>query len=252
MKSILIVGKGVCGEATAAIFNNEVDYQDPDKGFQVDDCSDYCYAFICVPTPSLAGSTYNYKFLEDSLVDLMRKGFQGIAVIRSTCDPEFLVRMSEVYEKTVYWPEFLREAHATEDSKNPDNVVIGGEKSLVDSLAKTLETAGHTRLTLWTKTDLLTASIIKLGLNSALASKISMFNSIYNICKQTGANWETVKTVIGNDLRIGDGHTDVPGPDGKFGFGGKCLPKDLRAFSELAKDNVYLESIMLYNNKLRD
>jgi UDPglucose 6-dehydrogenase len=252
MKSFLIVGKGTCGTATAAIFNDQVDYQDPDKGYIITDCSQYCYAFICVPTPGLAGSTYNYKYVEDSFIHLLKHGFQGTAVIRSTCDPSFLQRMSEVYEKTIYWPEFLREAHAVHDAKHPDNVVIGGELTLVDQLVDTLHKAGHERMTLWTKTDLLTASIIKLSLNSALASKISMFNSIHNICKSTGADWETVRTVVGNDTRIGIDHTEVPGPDGKFGFGGKCLPKDLISFSQMAKENVYLDSIMLYNKQIRE
>jgi|SRR6056300_1339695 len=251
MNSIVIIGKGVCGTATASIFNNQVDFHDPEKGEVVDDFSQYCYAVICVPTPSLAGGRFNYSDLEDVYVTLFKQGFQGIAVIRSTCDPEFLTRISEVYEKTVYWPEFLRENSAEQDAKNPHSVIVGGEKQYTTPLVNTLKSVGHTRLAFWKETDLLSASIIKLGLNSALAAKISMFNSIYKICEKVGADWETVNTVIGNDPRIGGEFTDVPGHDGKLGFGGKCLPKDLRTFQKLDEENVYLDAIRVYNKNIR-
>ena len=252
MNSLLVIGKGITGKATSAILDSKVDFHDPAKGDIVEDYTDYCYAFICVPTPSLAGATYDYRHVEDVFVDLLKGGFRGIAVIRSTCDPEFLLKMCEIYEKTIYWPEFLRERHYIDDALNPENVVIGGPEKLTDSLVSLLKKNKHKLLAYWKVTDIVTASIIKLGLNASLASKIAMFNSIREVCENTGADWETVRSVIANDSRIGEGQTFVPGPDKKRGFGGKRLPKDLRTFKKLAKENVYLDSIIVYNNKIRN
>ena len=252
MRSLLVVGKGITGKATANILNDQVDFHDPPKKEIVEDFSNYCYAFLCVPTPELEKGTFDYSYIDDAIVDLLKKGFQGILVVRSTCDPVNLKRLSEVYEKFVYWPEFLREKHYLEDSVNPDNVVIGGDTKYTDSLVSLLKGNKHKLLSYWKVTDVVTASIIKLGLNAALASKIAMFNSIKQVCESEGADWETVRSVISNDQRIGEGQTFVPGPDKKRGFGGKCLPKDLKVFSKLAKENVYLNSILLYNSKIRN
>lgn len=252
MRSLLVVGKGITGKATATIFNNNVDFHDPYKDETVSDCSNYCYAFLCVPTPENGDGQFDCSQLDNAVVDLLKKGFQGILVVRSTCDPDNLKRLSEVYEKFIYWPEFLREKHYLEDALNPDNVVIGGQAEYTDEFTKLLKQNKHKLLAFWKTTDITTASIIKLGLNSALAAKIAMFNSIRDVCEITGANWETVKSVISNDSRIGEGQTLVPGPDKLRGFGGKCLPKDLKVFSSLAKENVYLNSILQYNNKVRN
>ena len=88
-------------------------------------------------------------------------------------------------------------------------------------------------------------------MNTALAAKVATFNSIYQACEDQGADWTVVRAAIANDWRIGIGQTDVPGPDGQFGFGGKCLPKDVVAMAKLVNNNVYINAITSYNNTLR-
>jgi len=65
--------------------------------------------------------------------------------------------------------------------------------------------------------------------NSYLATKVTFFNELFELCNNIGANYDTVSNLLGLDTRIGAGHTTVPGPDGKFGWGGHCFPKDTQA-----------------------
>ena len=252
MKNFLIVGKGVCGRATGMILHDDVDYHDPNQQLRVDDTSDYCFAFICVPTDESPSGTYDYTNVDNSVKYLKSSGFKGLIVIRSTCDPAYLKYLQDVYDSLVYWPEFLRESHYKYDALNPENVVIGGNVEYTEVLATLLKKQNYSPLCFWKNTDIVSASIIKLGLNSALAAKITMFNSIKEVCEIQGADWETVRSTISNDSRIGNGQTMVPGHDKLRGFGGKCLPKDLSMFSKLAKENLYLDSIIHYNNKVRN
>ena len=251
MNDIVIFGRGTCGSATAAIFKNEVEFHDPPKGLIIDDYKDFCYAVITVPTDE-NDQGLNYSIVEDCYEKLFRGGFSGIVLLRSTCDPVFLKKISEVYEKTVYWPEFLTEANAKEDALNPKLLVLGTEdKSLIPWVERLFLDHLHGDGAVWKITDIKSAGLIKLGINTALSAKIAMFNSLYDICESQGANWNDVWSGVTSDERIGKAHTRVPGPDGSRGFGGKCLPKDSNALSILAKQNVYLDSIRLYNNKIR-
>jgi UDP-glucose 6-dehydrogenase len=85
-----------------------------------------------------------------------------------------------------------------------------------------------------------------------LSAKLTYFNAVYKICEKFGASYESVRNVIGMDSRIGIQHSVVPSPDdGKFGFGGHCLPKDILAISEI-DDLGYFESVAKINKKLRN
>lgn len=247
----VIVGKGVVGGATGKIFNDWVDFHDPYQGLIIDDFSHYCYAIICVPTPGIAGGL-DYSFLEKSIESLKEKNFNGTMVIRSTCDPEWLNAVSNsLYTHIIYWPEFLRERTAVYEATHPSSIVLGGKSESLKEFEKYLRNKKHGYSAEWTLTDYTTASVIKLGLNYALASKIATFNSIYQICEKLNVDFNTVRDAIAEDFRIGFGQTDVPGPDGELGFGGKCLPKDLETFSKLDEKNIYINALRTYNKVLR-
>ena len=68
------------------------------------------------------------------------------------------------------------------------------------------------------------------------ALKVSYFNGIYDICKKLGLSYENVQKGVLLSGYINEPHTQVPGPDGKFGYGGKCFPKDVNAFTEMFAD----------------
>jgi UDP-glucose 6-dehydrogenase len=85
-----------------------------------------------------------------------------------------------------------------------------------------------------------------------LSAKLTYFNAVYKICEKFGASYESVRNVIGMDSRIGIQHSVVPSPDdGKFGFGGHCLPKDIKAIAEI-DDLGYFDGIDKINNHLRN
>lgn len=248
---IVVIGKGFVGEATGLILGEEPAWHDPAKGFHVMDFSPYTHAVICVPTPGVPDGL-DHSAISDCIDTMMAGGFGGVLVIRSTCQPWYLASLADEYSSVIYWPEFLRERHATEDSLNPRQVIVGGDINIASDWCRRLRRSGYGTGVEWTVTDAQTAAVIKLGLNSALAAKVMMFNSLHRACQQCGADWETVRTAVGNDHRIGRDQTMVPGPDGQLGFGGKCLPKDLNAFSRLVPDDAFVRGTIEENARVRD
>ena len=122
-------------------------------------------------------------------------------------------------------PEFLREGYAVQDTLNPDRIVMG----VVDSAdAQTLRGIYRTQIEAGTpiiETDFATAELVKVAANSFLATKISFINAMADVCQAAGADVTTLARAIGHDPRIGEQFLRAG-----IGFGGGCLPKDVRAF----------------------
>lgn len=145
-------------------------------------------------------------------------------------------------------PEFLREGTGVDDSFNPDRVVIGSNsKQAIDLLIKLHEPLKGKRVI----TDLASAELIKYTSNAMLATKISFANLISFYCEKTGADVETVLDAVGLDHRIGRVFL-YPG----VGYGGSCLPKDVKAIiktgQDLNIDTVLLEAVEKVNLQSRD
>ena len=129
-------------------------------------------------------------------------------------------------------PEFLREGHAVADSLAPDRIVIGTDgprngrsvRTLVSVYAKQLEAGSKLLITDWE-----TAELVKTSANAFLAMKISFINAISEMCASTGADVDELATAIGMDDRIGAKFLKAG-----LGFGGGCLPKDIRALAHQA------------------
>jgi UDPglucose 6-dehydrogenase len=187
--------------------------------------------FVCVGTPQKKGEfaadlTYVDAAMT-SLVQVVRPG--SVVVGKSTVPSGTAQRLSALLEPTganlVWNPEFLREGFAVEDTLHPDRVVIGTStewpaKVLTDVYAQILDTG-----TPLVMTDFATAELVKVAANSFLATKISFINAMAEVCEATGADVTQLSSALAYDERIG----------GKFlnaglGFGGGCLPKDIRAF----------------------
>jgi UDP-glucose 6-dehydrogenase len=248
--SVVIFGQGFVGQATAIILGNDYIFHDPYKGSIVEDFSNVEYAVICVPTPE---SDYGLDHTEviNCLELLKDKKFQGITVIRSTCHPLVLHQLENLYGNIIFWPEFLRELTFQDDAVNPHRVILGGNFSATDQFAKFLKLKEHAKTVTWSHIGLKEAAMIKLGTNFALAAKVITFNLLYEACEKNGISWNIVKNGVAADPRIGQGQTVVPGPDGQFGFGGKCLPKDAKTIEHLVDDKSFVKSLLLYNSNLR-
>ncbi|MFT4010237.1 MAG: UDP-glucose/GDP-mannose dehydrogenase family protein [Nocardioidaceae bacterium] len=193
--------------------------------------------FVCVGTPqkrreNAADLTYVYEATQ-ALLPHLKDG--DVVVGKSTVPVGTAERIAELVSEAqpgavVAWnPEFLREGFAIEDTLRPDRLVYGvpsgepGEraKSALDELYAEL-LAQRTPLVV---TDLSTAQLVKVAANSFLATKISFINAMAEFCEATGSDVVAIADAIGYDARIGRRFLNAG-----LGFGGGCLPKDIRAF----------------------
>ncbi len=122
-------------------------------------------------------------------------------------------------------PEFLREGHAVEDTVRPDRIVIGIQDGRAEKLLRDFYTPMTEAGAPMVVTDLATAELVKVAANAFLATKISFINAMAEVCEATGADVVDLADAIGHDARIGRRFLNAG-----IGFGGGCLPKDIRAF----------------------
>jgi UDPglucose 6-dehydrogenase len=130
-----------------------------------------------------------------------------------------------------------------DDFKNQDRVILGThEKDYFENL-KSLYRLGFPNIDI-IHTKPVEAEMVKYVANTFLATKVSFANEIYDICNFLDIDYDTVVDIARIDSRLGDSHWQVPGPDGKRGFGGSCFPKDINALISFCKtNNIELNTI---------
>ena len=214
--------------------------------------------FVCVPTPETKKGDVDVTIARQVLSELSDKEYKGIVVIKSTITPKHLTKMKKDYKlNLVYNPEFLTEANAHADFINPNMQVLGGKWRDCDKVEKAYARHSKVKTVPTYKVDLITASLIKYTINSWLATKVTFFNELYELHKASGSHstWEQFTEILQTDPRMGNSHMKVPGPDGKFGFGGHCFPKDTKALLYFAErldiDLEVLETAVQKNKKYR-
>ena len=214
--------------------------------------------FVCVGTPQKAGEyAADLTYVDaafDSMARLVRPG--EVVVGKSTVPvgtaARLAARLRDAGASLLWNPEFLREGFAVEDTLHPDRIVIGADdehavRALEDAYATIIAT-GIPVIT----TDFPTAELVKVAANSFLATKISFINAMAEVCEATGADVTQLATAIGHDSRIGHKFLRAG-----LGFGGGCLPKDIRGFmaraGELGVDQAvsFLKSIDEINQRRR-
>jgi len=212
--------------------------------------------FLCVPTPMIESGEIDLSIIYESmeLLSLMKFDEKPLIVIRSTVVPGTCNSLKEKYDFDILSnPEFLREKTAVEDFKNTNRIIMGSDKTenfeKLESLYKIIiPNAKYIRV------DSKTAEMIKYASNVTLTGQIAIANEIYKICEVFGVNYENVKKALLLDSRIGR-NIEVPGPDGNFGFGGKCFPKDLNALIHRSYEEKYnprlLREIWELNKRIR-
>ncbi len=132
----------------------------------------------------------------------------------------------DVLVEIAWNPEFLREGHAIDDTLHPDRVVLGRTlEGSAESVAREIYAPLLAEGTPFIVTDTATAELVKVSANAFLATKISFINAIAEVCSAAGADVRAVADAIGLDARIGRRFLNAG-----LGFGGGCLPKDIRAF----------------------
>lgn len=248
---ILIIGAGKVGTATGLALGDNVVYHDPYKGIVNNNYNDYEHVVICVDTVQKGPEDYND--LESVLDELQSKKYNGVAVIRSTVSP---IKISEWDSKYsfdyIMFPEFMPQQEGRLITDEAWTVVLGGKKDQTTVFGSKLYSNGYPgEREIYRHVTKEEACIIKLADNAGLSAKLTYFNAIYKICEKFGASYEKVRNVIGMDSRIGIQHSVVPSPDdGKLGFGGHCLPKDIKVIAKI-DDLDFFKKVSEINSILR-
>ena len=128
-------------------------------------------------------------------------------------------------------PEFLREGKAVADTLRPNRIVVGVDSEFAEKVLREVHAAQIDQGTPFIVTDVATAELVKVAANAFLATKLSFMNAMAEMCEATGADVIALRDAIGRDERIGPRYLHAG-----LGFGGGCLPKDIRALAEQAAD----------------
>jgi len=205
----------------------------------IKDLADIDVHFICVGTPQVKGGnaadlTYVNSALE-SIAKIVKPG--GLVVGKSTVPVGTATRLrNRLIELNpnadLAWnPEFLREGFAVEDTLRPNRLVVGVTNDQSEKLLREVYATNLKENTPWVRADLPTAELVKVAANSFLATKISFINAMAEICEAAGGDVTILAKAIGYDPRIGNRFLQAG-----IGFGGGCLPKDIRAFMARAEE----------------
>ena len=260
-----IIGQGFVGNAVYQKFKNYYDV----LTYDLDDSK--CNAtfrklsrecetiFICLPTPMDEGGRCNVSIVELELVGLNSQSARydrtKTIVIKSTVSPGTTERWNKQYKNLniVFNPEFLTERNAVDDYENQKRIILGGPRPTTTEIKQIFSKVFPKAHII--KTDSTHAEMVKYLTNSFLATKVSFANEMYQICEGLDVDYDKVIEYATQDDRLGDSHWNVPGPDGDFGYGGHCFPKDVKALMVVAEDMdiipLMLAATDVKNNEVR-
>jgi len=237
-----IIGYGYVGKAMAAAFDKSdlLDYDIVDPAYEeynqdlVEMMKNCDAAVVCVPTPE----SDDGKCDDSIVIDVIEKiGQDKPILIKSITDIDTLQFFKDNYPNVCFSPEFLRGRNAVEDFLAEDKMIIGGEPDQAEGWMNVFQSCLNIKNEVFI--DIVEAGYVKYAENSFLAMRVTFFNDLYNLMQKAHPQLDYDSTVyaLGVDPRIGHSHNQVPGPDGRYGWGGHCLPKDTAAFVNFAERN---------------
>jgi UDPglucose 6-dehydrogenase len=231
--------------------------------------------FVCVPTPSKdnGNDDDNHGDCDTSIVmsvinqlnELVTKS--SVVILKSTVTPGTCIGINESVTndniKFVFCPEFLKETTYLDDIANAEFVLLGSDgNNLDDNIKLQLTTVFNDLYNHKTGDievifeDYTICEMFKYTVNVHLAVKVWYFNEINQICDKFNIDYNKLRNLFRLESRIGESHTQVPGPDGLMGFGGKCLVKESKGMARLQEKlgipNTILRDILLRNKFLRN
>ena len=242
-----VFGNGFVGSAVQFGFSPstgcdyEVRVYDKDPSKSVDSIEETVnksdFIFLSVPTPSNKDGSMNLDIVEQALSDISKvnENEYNIVLLRSTVVPGTTRELQSRFDnlRIVFNPEFLTEQNAKYDFINQARIIIGGgytilQKHEVEKVGDLYRSRfGQSQPVIETNWE--TAELIKYMSNCFFTTKISFLNEMHQIAEKCGVDWTTALDGLFRDGRVGHSHMNVPGPDGKLGFGGSCFPKDIKA-----------------------
>ena len=265
--NIGVIGRGFVGGSMERFLKEHSEHSveafdaadgDMEAGYRrVVEHSDIIY--VAVPTP-MDDSGKCYTGILDKSLKLINEMAEGqvLVFIKSTMSPGTSNGFKEKYKHIdiVTNPEFLTERNAYADLCAAKQHVLGGvPESLRDVVRQYHEDLWEDCQVIFVSN--IEAELIKYLMNTYLSVKVSFANHIYRIAQALGIEYSSfIEAAIAADPRIEPTHWAVPGPDGQFGFGGKCLPKDLNGMMTLFKEQgvacPLLEAAWFYNLDIRE
>jgi UDPglucose 6-dehydrogenase len=257
-----IVGHGFVGKAVDYAFTHELLEKyivDPKYNYSIDDlCKEGpVLTFITAPTPMHDNGTVDASIVEDAVLKLI-KHTASIVVIKSTITPDIINRLyNSIHDqdkvRLTYNPEFLTENNSVEQFIYASHHIIGGASpeacSKVTEFYQMFSMCVSNQFFTMTPQE---ASFVKYAINSYLGMKVTFFNQLHDAALDFSCSPQRIINSVSADNRIGFAHTRVPGFDGKKGFGGACLPKDMNAFVKFNEDLTLIAESVKINNKIRE
>jgi len=235
-----IIGLGFVGGAIKASIDWDpstvlVD-ADPSRGTHpFEDLARTEGVFICVPTPQDDDGTCDTSILEDILAKLKALDYHGVIISKCTAPPDVYTRLNDQYINLVHAPEFLTAANAVRDYANGTFAIIGGRVKAYRDLAEKIIRETQPSLEYVQHCSIAEASLAKYTINCFMSTKVIFMNELANLAKLSNCDYNVVAGLVKMDPRIGKSHMQVPGPDGLYGFGGACFPKDTSALLKYAE-----------------
>jgi len=263
-----IIGNGFVGKATYQLACTDITILaydiNPDLcnpvNLKLEDMNQCEIIFISVPTPMNTDGSCYLQIVKSVIENLKSISYPGFIVLRST------VPVGTCDDLSCYFmPEFLTEKNFINDFINNQNWIFGligldtdqdnaFKEKITDlfNLAYTNDRIKYLNLNFVTNSE---AEMIKMFKNCFLATKVSFCNEIYQFCQIKNINYDNVRLLAAEDSRILQSHTNVPGHDGKKGFGGTCFPKDtssLKYQMELYGMTPYVLNAIIERNEKID
>jgi|TARA_R100000030_G_scaffold92006_1_gene77367 UDPglucose 6-dehydrogenase len=269
-EKIGIVGQGFVGTAVREGLQNYFTILTHDKNGKcsntLEEVVNRCKViFLCLPTPMTREGKCHTGIIESVLDQINpicdEMDYWGnerrTIILKSTIPPGTTKRFAETYKhiEFVFNPEFLTEANAIDDYKNQTRIILGGENHITARVRPIFAKAFPKVKII--KTDSSYAEMVKYVTNSFLAMKVSFANEMYEICQYLNIDYDKVIEYAQHDDRLGYSHWNVPGPDGDFGYGGHCFPKDVKALMHVAMEidsdvnPIMLQATDKKNNEVR-
>jgi UDPglucose 6-dehydrogenase len=252
MLTLGIIGHGFVGKAMHKAFEHNADViiVDPkESDMTVERLANHepDAIFVCLPAPTLDDGSVDAALIYDVFARLSAKKYTGLVVVKSTLPPDivqdlfdsFCVKQDGVSAlRYIYSPEFLRESMWEYDSLHPGRLIFAGNYTDCRQLEQIYRRHSHIMTgTRYMFTDYKTASFLKYSINSFLATKVVFMNQLKALYEDINngpsqpETWESFTEMMTTDHRIGSSHMSVPGSDGKYGYGGTCFPKDVKAMN---------------------
>ena len=247
-----VIGNGVVGSNTARMLRElskrEVYCYDKFKECDatLEDVLQCGIIFICLPTPMHKDGSIDLSYIHEVIEKIPQ---DRTVVIRSTVTPGTCDVLTTMYgHEYIFCPEFLTEAHPWQDTLDTNRVVLGMYRYNAEVAQLFIDAVPSADIIHLQPNE---AEAYKYVCNIMLASQVAVSNDLYFALKAMGVEYENLQPYLHYDHRLGT-HTKVPGPDGDYGYGGKCFPKDMGAFVHQAKYMGYKPIVLDAVTKLND